>query len=253
VKTGLQIYLLGSFRLLVDGFVISNEYWQKRKAKLLVQILALKQSHEIHREELIEMLFPDVDLKMGNANLYRVLYAARFALEPDRNSYASSNYLLTEGQQIKLSSTKRLWIDTEEFELKARNGLKTNNQELLESAVELYKGDLLEDEPFEQWLINKREKFRTIFHTVLRRLAEDAEKRNDTEESHLWYDRILQHDPVDETAHRAKMRLYVEFGNNSLALKQYEKCCELLRRELSVEPDEETRRLKQQILDAKRK
>lgn len=247
----LQIYLLGSFRLLVKGSPVSNAAWQKRKAKLLVQILALRPAHELHREELIEILFTEIDGKTANANFYRVLHSARKALEPNRFSYASSGYLITDGEQIKLTANG-LWIDAEEFEQKARAGLKTDNQSLLESAAELYKGDLLSDAPFEAWTTAKREGFRMLFHLVLRRLATAAENQNDAEDAHYWLDKILRHEPADETAHRAKIRLYAGQGDTTLALRQYEKCREVLKRELSVKPDNETERLRQKILAAKR-
>lgn len=248
----LQIYLLGTFRLLVGGAAVSNGAWQKRKAKLLVQILALKQTHELHREELIETLFPDAERKAANARFYRILHTARKALEPQRGSYASSNFLVNDGELIRLSANDNFWIDTKEFERTAREGLKKNNREQLESAAALYKGDLLESEPFEEWISDRREKFRTLFHQVLRRMAETAEMRNDTQEAHDWLDRILQFEPADEIAHRAKIRLYAAQGDMTLALRQYEKCAAVLRRELAVEPDEETKRLRQKII-AKRK
>lgn len=252
MQLNLQIYLLGSFRLIVGGSVAPNAAWKKRKAKLLLQILALHPAHELHREELMEMLFPETDEKTANANLYRVLYAARRALEPNRSSYASSNYLMTEGQQIKLTAEK-LWIDAEEFEQKARAGLKVNDQLLLESAVELYKGDLLANEPFEEWAIEPREKLRTLFHRSLRNLAENSEKQENIEEAHLWLDKILLHEPVDEEAHRAKMRLYFKREESALALKQYEKCRETLLRKLGVVPDKETEMLRNQIISQKGK
>src|SRR5687768_17149310 len=115
----LQIYLLGSFRLSVRGSVVTNAVWQKRKAKLLVQILALQPTHELHREVLIEKLFPETEEKTANANFYRVLHSARKALEPNRFSYGLSDYLITDGQQIRLTSIEGLWIDAEEFEQKA--------------------------------------------------------------------------------------------------------------------------------------
>ena len=62
-----------------------------------------------------------------------------------------------------------------------------------------------------------------------------------------------QPEPADETAHRAKIRLYAAQGDNALALRQYEKCREVLKRELAVEPDEETKRLKQKIIISIRK
>jgi DNA-binding SARP family transcriptional activator len=246
----LQIYLFGSFRLLVRGSVVGNAAWQKRKAKLLVQILALHPAHELHREELIEILFPETDERMANARFYRVLYAARRALEPNRVSYASPDFLVTDQQQIRLAANG-FWIDTEAFEQKAREGLKTNYQNLLESAAELYKGDLLADEPFEEWIIDRRERFRTLFHSVLRRLAEITEQNGNAEEAHFWLDKILQIEAADEKAHQAKIRLFIKQDERYLALRQYEKCVDALRHELSVKPDEETKRLRQKILSEK--
>jgi DNA-binding SARP family transcriptional activator len=249
----LQIYLLGSFRLIVEGVAVSNAAWQKRKAKLLIQILALQPAHELHREELMEILFPDIDMKTAEANLHRVLYAARRALEPNRSSYAFSKYLIAERQQIKLTTPNALWIDAKEFEQKGREGLKTNNQALLEAAAEIYKGDLLVDEPFEEWAIDRRERLKTLFHRVLRQLAANSEKLGNIEEAHLWLDRILLHEPVDEVAHRAKMRLYEKKGECSMALKQYEKCRETLLRKLGIVPDKETEKLRNQMLSTNKK
>lgn len=247
----LQIFLLGSFRLLVKGALVPNAAWQKRRAKLFVQIIALKSSHEIHREELIEMLYPDADTKTANARFYRILHAARKVLEPHRSSYASSNFLVNDGEVIKLSANDDFWIDTKEFEQKAREGLKKNDRDLLESAAELYKGDLLVNEPFEEWLASKRERLGTLFHQVLRRLSEMAESRNEMEEAHDWLDKVLQFEPADEIAHRAKIRLFVAQGDTTLALRQYEKCRAELSRELAIEPDDETEQLRREILARK--
>lgn len=252
MSSELQIFMLGRFSFLVKGSAVANSRWQKRKAKLLIQILALQPTHEINREELAEILFFESDTEKANANLHRVLYVARKALEPERSSYSSSSYLLTEGQQIRLAAEKGLWIDAEEFEQKAREGLKTNSQELLEAATKLYRGDLLADEPFEEWAVNRREQLKMLFHTVLRRLAENSEKQGDIEDAHSWWDKVLLIEPADETAHRAKMRLYCKQSERFRALRQYEKCVEVLKRELSVEPDEETKQLRQKILAAKR-
>jgi len=253
MQSALQIYLFGSFRLVVEGSILTNSNWQKRKAKLLLQILALQPEYELHREALTEMLFPETDEKTASANLYRVLYVARRALEPHRSSPSPPSYLLTDGKQIRLTAANGLWVDAKEFEQQAREGLKSNNANLLECAARLYTGDLLTDEPFEQWTIVPREQLRTLFHSVLRRMAKNAEKIKDVEEEHFWLDKILSHEPADEKACRAKMRLYHRRGEHSLALKQYDKCVEALRREISVGPDKETEQLRQKILFDKKR
>jgi DNA-binding SARP family transcriptional activator len=250
MPTDLQIYILGSFRLLVSGSAVSSAAWQKRRAKLIIQILSLRPERRAHREELIDILFPETDEQTANARFCRVLHSARKALEPNHPSYTSSKYLITEGQQIRLAASEDLWIDAEEFSQKARKGLKTNDLNLLESAAELYQGDLLADEPFETWLLDRRERLRTLFHSVLRRLAEITEHRGNMEEAHFWLDKILELETADEKAHQAKMRLFLDQGERCLALSQYERCAEILRQELAVKPDLETEKLKQKIIAA---
>ena len=246
----LQIYLLGSFRLLINGAVVPNAAWEKRKAKLLVQILALLPTRAAHREKLIEKLFPETDEMTAKARFYRILYVARRAFEPGRASYTSSNFLVSDGQNIKLTAAGGVWVDADEFELKAQAGLKTNNQSLLEAAAALYTGDLLVDEPFEEWLMSRREEAKMLFHNVLHRLAENEVTRQDVEKAHYWLDKVLQIEPADETAHRTKMRLFCRQGERFRALRQYEKCAEVLKQEFSVDPDEETKRLRQKIAAA---
>lgn len=82
-------------------------------------------------------------------------------------------------------------------------------------------------------------------------MAEMAESRNEREEAHDWLDKILEFEPADEIAHRAKIRLYAAQKDTTLALRQYEKCCAELSRELAVEPDDETEQLRREILDRK--
>lgn len=81
-ENDVQIYLLGSFVLLIGKCLIAESVWTRRKAKRLVQILAVYPHHKIHCEELAELLFKDKNAAQAHANLSRVLYLARHALEP---------------------------------------------------------------------------------------------------------------------------------------------------------------------------
>src|SRR5262245_25155846 len=60
--------------------------------------------------------------------------------------------------------------------------------------------------------------------------------------------RLLNIDPLQESVHRALMRLYHEAGNTAQALRQYGICEKVLRRELNVEPEAATRDLRREIL-----
>jgi len=58
----------------------------------------------------------------------------------------------------------------------------------------------------------------------------------------------LQQDPYDEECHRMLMRLYAENHNRSAALKQFDKCRKIIKREFGAEPEPETVALRRQIL-----
>jgi predicted ATPase len=60
--------------------------------------------------------------------------------------------------------------------------------------------------------------------------------------------RLLVLDPLQEAVHRALMGMYARHGRRDAALRQYQSCVETLRRELSVEPEAETRQLYQEVL-----
>jgi DNA-binding SARP family transcriptional activator len=52
--------------------------------------------------------------------------------------------------------------------------------------------------------------------------------------------RMLQQDPLDETAYVHLMRLHAMLGDRAGVRRAYENCANLLQRELDVEPDETT-------------
>jgi len=60
--------------------------------------------------------------------------------------------------------------------------------------------------------------------------------------------RLLGLDPLQESVHQILMRLYFKNGRRGAALMQYQRCVEVLQRELGVEPEPETKQCYQEIL-----
>src|SRR6185503_3090181 len=94
--TRLEIFLLGTFRVLVDGKEAVQ--WQRQKPKSLVKLLALQSNHQIHRELAMETLWPDSDSAANN--LHKAIHLARHALEPHLKSAADSHFIITHDQQL---------------------------------------------------------------------------------------------------------------------------------------------------------
>jgi DNA-binding SARP family transcriptional activator len=82
-----RVRLLGGFRVSVGSRTITQDAWRLRKAAALVKLLALAPGHRMHREQAMDLLWPDSGRKAASNNLRKTLHAARRALDPDAGSH----------------------------------------------------------------------------------------------------------------------------------------------------------------------
>ncbi|MFN2452759.1 MAG: hypothetical protein ABR577_00910 [Pyrinomonadaceae bacterium] len=114
--SSLEIHLLGPFRVLVGGALVKERQWARRKPQMLLKLLALQPHQQLHREQAMELLWPELDTEAAAANLHKTIHVARRALEPNLKSAADSRFILTQGHQLTLTAPETLWIDVCEFE-----------------------------------------------------------------------------------------------------------------------------------------
>jgi len=244
----LRIYLLGGFRVERTGGAVPTMAWLRRiAARSLVKILAVQPGHRLHRDQLLEMLWPDVDLESALNRFAKALHAARRALEPELAVGAASLYLrLTDG--ILILDADDAWIDADHFESVAARALASGDLMLLEEAVSVYDGALLPEDLYEDWASIRRDALAHLYVQVLMKLNQALEQRGMIERATEPLRAILEQDPTMEEAHRGLMRLYALVGSRHQALRQYQACKDLLRSELDAAPDQETEALHQAIL-----
>src|SRR5437588_11270195 len=89
----LSIQLLGDFCVSVGSRVIDEREWTSRKARSLVKLLALAPRHRLHREQVLDRLWPDMASEDAANNLHKALYVARRILEPDLPRRHASSHL----------------------------------------------------------------------------------------------------------------------------------------------------------------
>ncbi len=145
----LDLRLLGSFRVFVDGELLDDSSWSHRKSKSLLKILALERTHQLHREQLMELLWPEMDGESALNNLHKAIHAARRALEPSLDSGAASRFLQTQNQLVILQDDGGLQIDADLFEDAASQAIDQSTVASLSAAAALYTGDLLEEDRYE--------------------------------------------------------------------------------------------------------
>jgi predicted ATPase/DNA-binding SARP family transcriptional activator/DNA-binding CsgD family transcriptional regulator len=176
-RKAVRVWLLGGFRVSVGSRTIAQDAWRLRKAANLVKLLALAPGHRLHREQAMNLLWPDSGRRAASNSLRKALHTARRTLDPD----AGSRYLVSEGESLVLCPNDDLRVDTEVFEEAAATALRSGDPATYRVAVGLYAGRLLPEDLYEEWTENKREILRQTSLSLLVELARIYEERGEYE------------------------------------------------------------------------
>jgi predicted ATPase/DNA-binding SARP family transcriptional activator len=231
-----RIKLLGGFDISVGSRSIENDEWQLRKARSLVKLLAVAPRCRLHRERVMEWLWPNSSRDAAANSLYQTVHHARRVIDPD-SSGPFSPYLRLQDEELVLCPEVPLWTDVEAFESAAATARRTRDPASYQAAVELYTGDLLPEDRYEEWAEGRREELRALYQELLIELARLHEERGEFKSAIEALRRVLTSEPAHEQTHQDLMRLYATAGQRDRALRQYEQLREVLRRELGLEPD----------------
>jgi len=222
--TNVEIQCLGRFEVKVDGRSVPATAWRHRKAAGLVKLLALASGNRLHREQVIESLWPHLSPDAGDRNLHKAIHLARKEIGDPAAITLSS-------QEVGLGDV--VAVDVERFESEAGRALGAADPGSCASVASQYTGELLPEDRYEEWTQPTRERLHILYAALLR----CAER---------WSD-LLEIEPLDEEAHRALIRAYAEAGNRAAALRQFARLKGLLGKELGLRPAPESVALYEEI------
>ncbi len=243
----LSIQLLGGFNVSVGSTLIDEAAWSLRKAKSLVKLLALTPQHRLHREQVMDLLWPGFGPEAIANNFHITLHVARHALEPTLPPRTPSSYLRLQGEFLSLDRIAHLGIDIEAFQAAADSAWQAQDPATYEAALNLYGGELLPEDRNEDWTISYRERLTAIWCRLLMGLAHLWERRGEIDLGIAALRQIVASNPAHDEAQAALMRLLAQAGSPHQALRQYRQLRNALRRELNIEPEPATQLLYQQI------
>ncbi|HST44400.1 MAG TPA: BTAD domain-containing putative transcriptional regulator [Luteimonas sp.] len=248
----LKICLFGS--LSIEAGSASATAIAGRSANLLAY-LALGHGRSFSRSELLGNLWPDGGRSSASSgSLNTALWRLRRLVEIP--PYQHGELIVSDRcGAIGLRAQPGLWLDVEEFERCVAPGLDKPCERLsdaeidaLRRGVQLYTSDILLDVT-DDWALREREKYRRNHLNALGRLVQIDTIRRDYPAAIAHAQAILDQDALREDVHRGLMELYVLSGQRALALRQFEHCRGLLRRELAIQPMRETLALYREIAE----
>jgi DNA-binding SARP family transcriptional activator/TolB-like protein len=234
----LKIGVLGPLLVEVNGQVLGL---LPRKASALLAYLSAQRGAAIARERLADLLWPDQNGPEGRHSLRNCLWELRRAMGPE-----ADRYLIADTVICRLAEAN---VDLDLFERLAGSADCPD----LRTASDLYRGEFLADlavrsQPFQEWLSVERQRLLAKAGEVLERLVR-AEAAGGAHEMAVRYARrLVALDPLSEPSQRTLMQAYFRAGRRPEALRQYQGFVDLLKGELAVPPDAETKALANAIV-----
>jgi predicted ATPase/DNA-binding SARP family transcriptional activator len=226
---------------------------ERRKAIALLAYLSVNDighpGQRYTRESLSALLWPDYEQAKAFSNLRRTIWEVHQAI--------GENWLVAERESVRLSAEAGIDLDVARF----RDLLSESRQQtdislrvpFLVDAVKLYRNHFLtgfslkDAHPFNDWAFAESEELRHKLADALILLSDDYCAFGQAEKAIPHARRLTALEPLNEAAHRKLMEVYLGAGQHGLALKQYQTCEQILRKELNLDPQPETRALYKKI------
>lgn len=197
---------------------------------LLLGYLALHatQGHAVARSTLAGKLWPNLSDRRARHTLNDTLYRLR-------RTVADTSWLCADSTTIRLVNVS---VDVDRFKAAVVSACLEDWQR----ALELYRGDLLEELDADWVLIPRvslRDQFLHMLTQVCAALTSSGRIGNALAYARHW----ALVDPFNEDAHRTVMRLAARLGQSIVALQQYDHLVQLLDEEFQTAPLPATRAL----------
>jgi predicted ATPase len=145
-----SIKLLGGFAATRLGEPVDPSIWRLRKGRELVKLLALAPAHRLHREQLMDALWPELDPAAAANNLHQVVHVARRALGAETVELREE--LLTLGASV----------DVDDFERAVEQARRAGSPGAYRAAMSLYGGELLPENRYDDWAGARREEIEQL-------------------------------------------------------------------------------------------
>ena len=233
----LSIRLLGGFTAVDyrgNALSIGN-----RRTEALIVYLALKINGKTSISELGSFLFGDPG---AEADVREVIRDLHYALR-----YLPHDILLDDGVSVRFSR-ESVDVDARQFE----ELIAAPSMNSIRKAVEIYRGNLLENfstglRAFDEWIGERRLTYWRAALAMFGNLLTTQIRAGWWEEAVDTAGRLLSFDPSQEVVHRTLIRLQLEQGRADSALRRYQECADILRRDYNRDPSPETERLRVEI------
>ena len=226
----LSVKLLGQPAVKFNDNKINFPY---KKSEGLFYYLCVNK--KVSRDEAINIFWADSSEKKARKNLRDALYKIKTSI---------SENIITPSKAV-IEFSEELVIETDIDNINEFN------------AVNTYTGDFLSNFTlknccdFENWMLEKRDFYKEIYIKSLQYKINELISIGDYSSIEKYGNILIKNDPYNEKTYRYLMKAHALSENYNKAVKLYNELSEILKNDLSVEPELKTKKLFREILELK--
>ena len=241
----LQIQMLGEFSIQWGENRISSQDNRTKKIWLLLSYLITQQGRVVSQRKMIELLWGDEPASSNPENALRITFHRARTLLNQLWPTAGRELILHRDNGYLWNTQIPTCLDYEAFDRLANLTADTQEQKLQAclDALALYRGDFLEDQSSETWVIPISTHFHNLYiHTVLT-AAELLSQRSRHAEAVTILKQATPAEPYHEPLYQVLMQELAAMGDPQGAAAVYDSLSKRLFDDFGIRPSEQTRQI----------
>jgi len=243
-----KVNLFGQLSVEYDGKVWHGP--KENKARELFCYLMIHNTAKHNRESLACLLWEENSTAQSKKYLRQTLWQLGAMCKEHMGNVYGQLFLVNPGW-VQVNHEIGIWVDVTIFEqafsrLLEIHDLDESSARALDEAIRLYNDHLLVN-LYRDWCIEERDRLCKQYLAMLDKLAEYCEANHDYRAGVEYSARALRYDPARERTHQQIMRMCYLAGDRTAAIRQFNRCVEALKKELNVDPTQNTLKLYEQI------
>jgi LuxR family maltose regulon positive regulatory protein len=231
----IKLHTLERFSVTLDAMPLKAVGKARAKPLELLKVLIAFGGRDVAGSRIAAELWPDIDGDAAQNTLGISLYRLRKLLQHDEA-------LILHAGKLSLNRDY-VWLDVWAFERlveRLEHADAEQQARLAEKFFNLYRGNFLQCDAEEPWMVPLRERLREKFLRRAIGFGLSWEAQRNWDRAALAYQHGLDVDNLSEELYRGLIRCHRQRGENAAAINAYRRCRQMLSVVLSVKPSAET-------------
>lgn len=228
------ITCFGRFQISAGALQDESIKWRTSKVRELFAFLVHHRSEVVHKDIIVENLWPEMENERAVVYLHTCIYQIRKTIKELNLGNQMIVRLVDDGYHLQLNG---IYCDVDHYMRIAdvKGDIHDDSINTYEEAVKLYCGDYFGNEDF-PWSEKKKIELQFSRNELLKKLANYYIHKGmlDTAAKHLQ--RLIANNPFHEGNHELILRCYAQMGDYKTLNKHYQDMKQIFIKELGIEP-----------------